>query len=162
MSAMWHGTAGREATKWATGIGVALVVIAIGMAALLFGAARGNSTVASLTSTSQMAATNVDNAYYHCLDIQTQSLVMPGQAVVVAYQGNVADLLRAAGSWLRAAPADDRNAPSLRIVERSGPGTCHGSVIEGVFSNGRGGGHVVRIGTGASVPGAGPLPRPQL
>jgi hypothetical protein len=161
MSAMSHDTAGREAAKWATRVGVPLVVIAIGMAALLFGAARGNSTVASLTSTSQIAATNLDNAYYRCLDVQTQSLVMPGQAVVVAHQGNVADLLRAAGSWLKAAPADDRTAPALRIVERSGPGTCHGWVIEGVFSNGLGG-HVVRIGTGASVPGAGPLPRPQL
>lgn len=161
MSAMSHGPAGREAAKWATGVGVPLVVIAIGMAALLFGGARGNSTVASLTSTSQLAATNLDNAYYRCLDVQTQSLVMPGQVVVVSGPGNVADLLRAAGSWLKAAPAGDLTAPVLRIVERSGPGTCHGSVIEGVFPNGRGD-HVVRIGSGASVPGAGPLPRPQL
>lgn len=161
MSAMSQGTPKQEAARWVTGVGVPLVVIAIGVAALLVGAARGNSTVTSLTSASQMAATDLDNAYYRCLDVQAQSLVMSGQVVNVSGPGNVADLLRAAGSWLKAAPAGDVAAPVLRIVERSGPGTCHGSVVEGAFPNGRGG-HVVRIGSGASVPGAGALPRPQL
>lgn len=41
----------------------------------------------------------------------------------------------------------------VTLVPRSGPGACLGSVVEGRFPGPRGPGTVVRVGSGAAVPG---------
>jgi hypothetical protein len=138
-----------------------LLVAAIGAVSLVFGAADGNASVTSITSAAQLAATNLDNAYYRCLDVQTRSLVAPNQPVTFYQHDNVADLLRASGRWLVAAPQSDVSVPQLLLVSRPGPGSCHGAVVEARVPL-AGGGTVVRVGTGASLSGSGPLPRPQL
>ena len=139
----------------------AALVGVLGVVALVFGAADGNSTVAYFAGSTQHAAAGLDNAYYRCLDVQVHSLVAADQPVTFDQQGNVADLLRASGSWLRAAPPADRSVPQLALAARPGPGSCHGVVVE---SRTRGpAGHVeVRLGSGASLAGQGPLPRPTL
>jgi len=131
------------------------------MVALVFGAADGTTSVAALSGPAQVSASRLDNAYYSCLDIQIRSLVAPGQPVTFDPRDNVADLLRAAGSWLHAAPTDDASVPQLVLAARAGPGTCHGFVVE-TRTRGAAGRIEVRVGTGASVPGQGPLPRPEL
>ncbi len=82
-----------------------IAVIAVGSIGLLFGAVRGNATIGSLTDASNAATTNLDNAYYHCLDAQTRSLVAPGEPVLISLQGNVADVLRAAGKLADKCPS---------------------------------------------------------
>jgi hypothetical protein len=129
--------------------------------ALVFGAADGNTTVASFSTPAQVSANRLDNAYYRCLDTQVHSLVPPGQPVSFDPRDNVADVLRAAGSWLHAAPADDASVPQLVLATRAGAGSCHGFVVE-ARTRDAGGRTEVRIGTGASLPGQGPLPRPEL
>jgi hypothetical protein len=139
----------------------AILLATAGVLALVFGARQGDSAVATLGSPAQRSLARVENDYYRCLDVQTRSLVAPGQPVSVAQQGNVADLLRAIGSWITAAPPRDHQAPQLALVSRTGPGTCHGSVVVARFP-GRDGRPVERVGSGASQPGQGPLPRPPL
>jgi hypothetical protein len=156
----------RDITDSPVKVRVGLVVGAtvlglLGAVALVFGAADGHSTVDHFAGSSQHAAAGLDNAYYRCLDIQVHSLVAPGQPVTFAPQGNVADLLRASGSWLRAAPASDTSVPALVLATRSGPGSCHGFVVES-RSHGPAGHVEVRVGSGASLAGQGPLPRPTL
>jgi hypothetical protein len=133
----------------------------LGAAALVFGAADGNSTVAYFAGSAQHSAAGLDNAYYRCLNVQVHSLVAPEQPVIFGHQGNGADLLRASGSWLRAAPPSDTSVPELTLAARPGPGSCHGFVVE---SRRRGpAGHIeVRLGSGDSLAGQGPLPRPTL
>jgi hypothetical protein len=135
--------------------------VVVGTLGLLFGAARGNATVTALNSSTQAADLHLENAYYRCLEIQTRSLVSPGEPVTLNVWYEVLDLLRAAGVWLTAAPPSDVHAPQLTLATRPGPGSCHGTVVEARFllPDGK---TVIRFGTGASVPGEGPLPRPEL
>jgi hypothetical protein len=133
----------------------------LGAVALVFGAADGNATVASFAGSAQHAAADLDDAYYRCLDVQVHSLVPPDQPVTFDRHSNVADLLRAAGSWLRAAPPSDASVPELSLAVRTGPGSCHGFVVES-RSPGPAGTREVRVGSGASLAGQGPLPRPTL
>jgi hypothetical protein len=139
----------------------ALLLGGIGIVALVLGAADGNTTVASFSSPAQASAAELTNAYYRCLDVQTRSLVAPEQPVTFDQRDNVADLLRASGSWLHAAPATDRSVPQLLLTTRAGPGSCHGFVVE-ARTRDASGRTELRIGSGASVPGHGPLPRPEL
>ena len=140
------------------GVAVAAALVGVlGVVALVFGAADGNSTVAYFAGSTQHAAAGLDNAYYRCLDVQVHSLVAPHQPVTFGQQGNVADLLRASGSWLRAAPPADARFPSSRWPptparapataswSSRGPGARPASVE-------------VRVGSGASLAGQGPLP----
>jgi hypothetical protein len=139
----------------------ATLVGLLGTVALVFGAANGNSTVASFAGATQHAEARLDNTYYRCLNVQVHSLVASGQPVTFGQQGNVADLLRASGSWLRAAPPSDASVPQLVLATRTGPGSCHGFVVES-RSRGPTGQIEVRVGSGASLAGQGPLPRPTL
>jgi hypothetical protein len=145
--------------RWSAVVGA--VVVVIGTLALMFGAARGNATVTSLNSPSQAADLRLENAYYRCISIQTRSLVSPSEPVSLNVWYEVLDVLRGAGVWLTAAPPTDALAPQLTLASRPGPLSCHGMVVEARFrlSDGK---TVIRIGTGASVPGNGPLPRPEL
>jgi hypothetical protein len=152
--------ASRDRVRVGLVVGTTLVGL-LGAVALVLGAADGNSTVASFAGPTQHAAANLDNAYYRCLDVQVHSLVAPEQPVTFDQQGNVADLLRASGSWLRAAPPSDPSVPELVLAARTGPGSCHGFVVES-RSRGPAGNVEVRVGSGASLAGQGPLPRPTL
>jgi hypothetical protein len=140
----------------------AIVLVMVGTVALIFGAIQGNSAVATLGGPAQRSLAAVENDYYRCLDIQTRSLVAPGQPVRISPQGNVADLLRAIGSWVTAAPPRDDVAPQLALEPRTGPGTCHGSVVVARFPGRDGRRPVQRVGSGATQSGHGPLPRPPL
>jgi hypothetical protein len=138
-----------------------VLVMVVGTIALIFGAARGNSSVTSLTSPAQVSESRLQNAYYRCLDVQTHSLVSVRQPVTMSHWWESLDVLRAAGIWLKAASPSNTSVPQLRTISTRSPASCHGTVVEGRFQE-RGGKVRERVGTGASVPGEGPLPRPQL
>lgn len=144
-----------------TGIGL-LVVLTV-VASMGVQAVRGNRTVGVQRDERTMHATALDNAFYHCIDVQVRSLVRPGQPVDL--RGGLYDLvtlLQASGSWItvadRSSPADEQ----VFVVDGvGGPGTCRGTVAKIAYREPHGG-ETVRTGTGASVPGTGPPPAPPL
>jgi len=150
------GSAARAARVWA-----ALLLVVVGAVGLAVGASEGTERVGALTAAPAVAAARLDEAYYRCLDVQIRSLVGPQRAVTLDPRSDIAALLRASGRWLSFAPTSDRAAPRLSLVATDGPGACHGWVVQSRVRTGDGTVEV-RTGTGASVPGEGPMPRPQL
>jgi hypothetical protein len=142
---------------------VASVIVALAMAGLVVQAARGNAVVSDQSSSATVRDAHVDDAFYRCLEIQARSLVQPGQTVAVKDNlGNLVTLLKAVGSWMTVADPSSHADVVLRL--RNGPaapGTCLGTVVVGT-THIAGRGTVVRIGTGAQVPGQGPPPPPPL
>jgi len=141
------------------GTAVALVAV-VGLAAQ---AVHGNATVSAQRQASTVRAAQVDDAFYHCLDLQARSLVTPAQPVSLD-ASNLADLvtlLKGVGSWVTVADPPSRAVASLSLRQVDGPGACLGTVVVAHYTPARDG-VAVRVGTGASVPGQGPPPAPPL
>jgi hypothetical protein len=137
----------------------------VGLAVLLGGAVAANGVVAGDNDPGRVAQASLGNAVLWCLNTQTHSLVRPGQPVTVALRGpsdfaNLTTLLQATEGWLTIEPPR-ASLPVLSITATTSPPSCHGLAVQGTFPQ-PGGGQRVRRGTGASVPGHGGLPPPQL
>lgn len=143
-------------------LGLALSVVAVvGMAANAVGA---NRTVSVQRSKATVEDTALDNAFYHCLDVQVRSLVSPDQPVTLA-DPNLADfitLLKGVGGWVKVADPPGSAVAFLTLRDGvTGRDACLGTVAVATFHE-KGGRTVVKIGSGASVPGSGPPPAPPL
>jgi hypothetical protein len=147
---------------------VGLAVAAVAVTGLTVQAVRGNGKVAVQRDARTIHDASLDNAFYHCLDVQTHSLVAPGEPVsltaapTLSDLGNLVTLVKAVGSWV--AFADPPSDAAVRLSLRdgvSGGGTCLGTVVVATYPHPRHGVRV-RVGTGSSVPGHGPPPAPPL
>ncbi len=141
-----------------------LVVAAVALSGLAVQGYRGNRTVDVQRSVSTIHSAQLDDAFYHCLDVQTHSLVSPGQPVIIDESNfaNFITLLKAVGSWVRIADPPSTLVAFLSLRDNvDGPGACLGTVVVARYSKGpfRA---TVRIGSGSSVPGHGPPPAPPL
>jgi hypothetical protein len=140
-------------------------VVIVGLAGLGVQAVRGNNTVSSQRHAGIMHDAAVDNAFYRCLDVQTRSLVSPGEPVwlVAGSFGDLVTLIKGVGNWVTIA---DRLSSAQATVELrdnvAGGQTCLGTVVVAKDTTPHHGGDRVRIGSGASVPGVGPPPAPPL
>ena len=143
-----------------------LVAAVIGVAAvvgLVVQAARGNAVVSGQSSAATVRDARLDNTYYSCLETQARSLVHPGQTVALqASPVELIALLKAVDSW--ATVADPSSRADVTLTLRDGPpaaGTCLGTRVAALVRV-PGQGTVLRPGTGAQMPGAGPPPAPPL
>jgi len=138
-----------------------IAVVAVG--ALVGQAVRGNRTVGAQLATTTVHDAHVDNAFYRCLDVQTRSLVSPGQTVAFGAGdlGDLVTLLKAVGSWVTVSDQPGRASVELSLRTMTGAGTCLGTVVV-ARTRGPGGRVTVRMGTGDQVNGHGPPPAPPL
>ena len=140
------------------------LVAAVALLALGGQAVRGDRVVGAQLAAHAVHDATVDDAFYRCLDIQAHSLVRPGQTVALRTD-NLADvitMIKGFGSWITV--ADPAARADVVLTLRDGvaaPGTCLGTRVVAT-SVGPGGTTVVRLGTGAAVPGQGPPPAPPL
>jgi hypothetical protein len=142
---------------------VGVVVAAVAIATLAGQAFRGNRTVGVQRTALVEHNAALDDAFYHCIDVQARSLVSPGQPVdLVDNLGDLVTLLKGVGSWVTVA-----DPPSSAVAQLSlrdgvpGNGACLGTVVVARFP-GPGHSFTERVGTGANVPGTGPPPAPPL
>jgi len=142
---------------------VGLVMTIVVMATMGIQAVRGELTVNVQRDRLTVHEAALDNAFYHCIEVQVRSLVGPGQPVEL--EGNVGDvinLLKAVGSWVTVAHSYAAALGVLTLTDNvHGPETCRGNVAQIRYLHPRNG-VVVRTGTGSSVPGTGPPPAPPL
>ncbi len=141
----------------------ALVAVAA-LVALAGQAVRGNRTVSVQLSAHAVHDARIDDAFYHCLDVQAHSLVLPGETVTLSTDdlADVVTMIKGFGSWVTV--ADPASAAEVVLTLHDGPaapGTCLGTRVVAT-TVGPGGVRVVRLGTGAQVPGQGPPPAPPL
>ena len=140
------------------------LVAVVALVALAGQAVRGDRTVTSQLAAPAVHDASVDDAFYHCIDVQARSLVAPGRTVTIRTD-NLADvvtMIKGFGSWITV--ADPPSSADVFLTLRDdvpGPGTCLGTQVVGTIV-GPGGRTVVRVGTGAAVPGQGPPPAPPL
>lgn len=142
-------------------VGAGVVIVAI--AALGVQAVRGNRTVSVQRDAHTIHDAALDDAFYHCIDVQTRSLISPGEPIL--FRDDLADLvtlLKGDGSWVTIA-----NPPSTAVAQISlrnnvaGNGTCLGTVVFATYAKPHDGVRV-RVGSGSSVAGKGPPPAPPL
>jgi hypothetical protein len=143
---------------------VALGVVVVAVVGLGVQAVRGNRTVGVQRNASTIHDAALDNAFYHCLDVQTRSLISPGEPVRLSAVTNtsglsdVVTLLKGVGSWVTIAnPASAAEAQISLRDNVAGPGTCLGFVVVATYAKPHRG-VSVRVGSGASVAGNGPPP----
>jgi hypothetical protein len=105
----------------------------------------------------------VDDAFYHCIDVQTRSLISPGEPVVFDDTlGDIVTMIKGVGSWVTNANPYSTAVARLSLRNNvSGPGACLGTVVIATYLRPHHG-ERVGIGSGASVPGTGPPPAPPL
>jgi hypothetical protein len=143
---------------------VGIVVAAVAITGLAGQAVRGNRTVSVQQSVTTARNAALDDAFYHCIDVQTRSLVSPGQPVVIA-TSNLADfitLLKGVGSWITVADPPNRAVAQLSLRnDVQGRAACRGTVVVAHYRQPPDG-VAVRIGSGATAPGQGPPPAPPL
>ena len=143
---------------------VAALVAAVALVALVGQAVRGDRVVGAQLAAHAVHNAAVDDAYYHCLDVQAHSLVRPGRTVSLSTD-NLADLvtmIKGFGSWVTVADPPSRADVVLTLRDGpAAPGTCLGTRVVAT-SVGPDGTTVVRLGTGAEVAGQGPPPAPPL
>lgn len=139
---------------------VAAAVVVVAMVGLGVQAVRGDRTVSVQRTAHTIHNASLDDAFYHCLDVQTRSLVWPREPIVFdADLGDLVTLIKGVGSWVTI--ADPTSTAVVRLSLRNnvvGRGACLGTVVVATSTHGAG----VRIGSGASVPGKGPPPAPPL
>jgi hypothetical protein len=107
----------------------------------------------------------VDNAFYRCLDVQTRSLVSPGEPVWLVGEsfGDLVTLIKGVGSWVTIADRLSSAQATVGLRDNvAGGQTCLGTVVVATNTTPHHQGDGVRIGSGASVPGVGPPPAPPL
>jgi len=157
------GADGHGPVSWVLVVAASLVVV-VTTVAMGAQAVRGNRTVAVQRDASTARDAALDNAFYHCLDVQTRSLISPGEPVV--FDDNLSDLvtmIKGVGSWVTI--ADPVSSAVARLSLRDGVTTgdrCLGTVVVATYPSRGGHAPVVRVGSGASVPGHGPPPAPPL
>ena len=81
---------------------VGAVIVLVSLVGLGVQAVRGDPTVGVQRQAATVRDADLDDAFYHCIDVQTRSLVAPGQPVAFA-TADLADfvtLLKGAGSWI--------------------------------------------------------------
>ncbi len=158
------GTHRRKPAQTAAVTAVAAVVCVVTLVALAGQAVRGNRTVGVQLAQHTVHDASVDNAFYACLDTQARSLVRPGQTVTLGGT-NLADvvtMIKGFGAWVTVADgASDADVTLTLHNGPGGPGTCLGTTVVAT-SRGTDGRPVIRVGTGAQVPGDGPPPAPPL
>jgi hypothetical protein len=144
-------------------VATATIVLLVGLVALGVQAVRGNRTVAVQRSAVTVHDAALDDAFYRCLDVQTRSLIAPGEPVIFDDNlGDVITMIKAVGSWVTI--ANPMSTAVARLSLRNGVttgGACLGTVVVATFPRAHQA-SVVRLGTGASVPGHGPPPAPPL
>ena len=140
------------------------LVAVVALTALAGQAVRGDRTVTAQLAAPAVHRASVDDAFYHCLDVQAHSLVAPGRTVTIRTD-NLADvvtMIKGFGSWVTVADPPSSARVFLTLRDHvTGPGTCLGTQVVATMV-GPGGHTVVRVGTGAAVPGHGPPPAPPL
>ena len=143
---------------------VSALVAAVALVALVGQAVRGDHVVGAQLAARSVHDAQVDDAFYRCIDVQAHSLVGPGQTVALSTD-NLADvvtMIKGFGSWVTVADPSSTADVVLTLHDgAAGPGTCLGTRVVAT-SVGPGGVRVVRLGTGAEVPGQGPPPAPPL
>ena len=156
-----HTGAGRFAPVMMSTVGAAVVVVAV--AALGVQAVRGNRTVGVQRDAVTIHDAALDDAFYHCIDVQTRSLISPGEPIVFDDTlGDIVTMIKGVGSWVTIANPSSIAVARLSLRNNvSGPGACLGTVVIATYLQPH---HEVRvgIGSGASVPGTGPPPAPPL
>ncbi len=147
---------GRGTWSRGTVAGVAVATVAAG--ALGLQAVRGNRTVSAQVAAVAIRGAGLDNAYYHCLDVQTRSLVSPTDPVTFVGTNpySVITLLQAVGSWVTVAAPPSTAVARLSLRYGQGHG-CLGTVVI-AYVPGPHGSTSVRVGSGADVAGPGPPP----
>jgi hypothetical protein len=142
---------------------VGVVVIVVAVAALGVQAVRGNRTVGVQRHALTIRDAALDDAFYHCIDVQTRSLISPGEPVVFDDNlGDIVTMIKGVGSWVTIANPYSTAVARLSLRNNvSGSGACLGTVVIARYARPH---HGVRIGigSGASVPGTGPPPAPPL
>jgi len=143
---------------------VSALVAVVALVALAGQAVRGDRVVQGQLAAPVVHDATVDDAFYRCLDVQARSLVRPGQTVALSTD-NLADvvtMIKGFGSWVTVAGTTSRADVVLTLHDGpAAPGTCLGTRVVAT-TVGPGGTPVVRLGTGAEVPGQGPPPAPPL
>jgi hypothetical protein len=142
----------------------AAAVLAVCAVVLIGQSVRGNRTVTAQLRSGPVRDARIDDAFYHCLDVQARSLVGPDEPVTLAHEdlADAVTLLKAVGSWIVVADPATPTTPALSLRDGvPGDATCRGTVVVAT-STGPGGTPEVRIGSGARVPGEGPPPAPPL
>lgn len=129
------------------------------MTALVVTAAHGGQKVRDLRGRAAVANARLDDAYYHCVDVQARSVVSPGQPLELGAPnfGALITLLKAVGSWVTFTDHPSASTLVLSLDNVSGPGSCLGTLVVARerLPDGR---TKVLVGSGASVPGKGPPP----
>ncbi|MDA8359481.1 MAG: hypothetical protein M0Z95_24980 [Actinomycetota bacterium] len=122
---------------------------------MAIGAVHGARQAQAAAQKGQVAAWQLNAAYWDCLETQAHSLVQPDEPVWVKEQqlATLVTIEKVIGPW-----ADQVHSPSeaqaeLEIVTRPGDGTCLGEVVVGWFGPPGGPWTVKRTGSGASLPG---------
>jgi hypothetical protein len=163
-----HRISGRSRTARVLVMLAGGAVAVVALTGLTVQAVRGNRTVSVQREARTIHNAALDNAFYHCIDVQARSLVPNGASVALlvpvslAGLGDLVTLLKGAGSW--AVFADPASSATVGLSLRnnvSGAGTCLGTQVIGTYHRS---GHKVsvRVGSGANVAGKGPPPAPPL
>jgi hypothetical protein len=142
---------------------MAALVSAVACIALSFGSLQGAKTVNTIDSHTDIVAARLQDAYFNCLRRQTQSVIGPGATASISASSFyvLGTILQVDGDWLTFVQPTDLSVPAVSLVPRSKGPSCRGMAIE-VRLHRPGGGFETRFGTGASLPGHGPLPPEQL
>ncbi len=126
-------------------------------------AVRGNRTVGVQRQAMTIHNAKLDDSFYRCIDVQARSLVSPSQPVVITGSlGDLVTLIKGVGSWVTIANPFSSATARLSLRDNvAGRHACLGTVVVATYPKP---GHrsVVRVGSGASVPGQGPPPAPPL
>jgi hypothetical protein len=138
-------------------------VALVAVVALTGQAVRGNRTVGVQRTAVVERDAALDDAFYHCLDVQARSLVRPGEPLELRDDlAHLVTLIKAVGSWVTIADPASSAVAQLSLRDGvKGNGACLGTVVVARFP-GPGHSFTERVGTGASVPGTGPPPAPPL
>jgi hypothetical protein len=144
-------------------VAVGLGVLAVALAGLGVQAIRGNRTVGVQRQAITIHNATLDDSFYRCIDVQAHSLVSPSQPVVITGNlGDVVTLIKGVGSWVTIANPFSSASARLSLRDNvTGRHACLGTVVIATYPK-PGRRPVVRVGSGASVPGHGPPPAPPL
>jgi hypothetical protein len=144
-------------------VAVSLGVLVVALVGLGVQAIRGNRTVGVQRQAVTIHNAMLDDSFYRCIDVQARSLVSPSQPVVITGNlGDVVTLIMGVGSWVTIANPFSSASARLSLRDNvAGRHACLGTVVIATYLKP---GHrsIVRVGSGASVPGHGPPPAPPL
>lgn len=134
---------------------VALVVAVAALIGLVVGAVNGVRSADADARPSSVAGAQLEDAYYSCLSTQAHSLVRPGQTVAIPINplADFVTLAKVVTPWTPITFRPTGAAAVFSLRTSRSPGACLGTVVVARYPDGR-----VRRGTGASLPGRGPLP----